>query len=96
MRRLENRYHSKFRPRIFKQLTATQYNALAEAANCLAAVPEDVIGAIWMFVQPFDQLIELKFAVDTINAFFDSGKHKIDLKKLPIQSHRGYELEHIL
>jgi len=96
--RLENLYHSKFRPLIFKEITASRYTALSEAANSMGEkddeewfVPDDVIGVIWMFVKPFDELIELKFAVDCINEFFNKDKNKIEVKKLPIQSHRGYE-----
>ena len=99
VKKLEIAYHSKFRPLIFKSLTSTRYNALSVAANSYDEdmfVPDDIIGVIWMFVKPFDELIELKFAVDAITQFFDSQRKKIVLKKLPIQSHRGYEAEYQL
>jgi len=91
VKKLEIEYHSRFRPFIFKSLTGAGYNALSVAANEFDVVPDDIIGVIWMFVKPFDELIELKFAVDAINQFFDNQKEKIVVKKLPIQSHRGYE-----
>lgn len=100
IKRLEVSYHKKFRPQIFKELTSSRYNALREAANGYddkdLIVSDDVIGVIWMFVKPFDELVELKFAVDCINEFFNKDKQKIVVKKLPIQSHRGYEPYYLL
>ena len=94
---LEFKYHSKYRPLMLKQLTASSYNALSDAANGFGAfVPDDIIGIIWMFTRPFDALVELKFVVDAINEFFESGKRRIARNKLPIQSHRGYETAHYL
>lgn len=94
---LEFKYHSKYRPLMLKQLTASSYNALSAAANGFGVfVPDDIIGTIWMFTRPFDALVELKFVVDAINEFFESGKQRIARNKLPIQSHRGYETAHYL
>eukprot|EP01083_Nonionella_stella_P262910 893559_1 len=91
LNKLEVSYHTRFRPQIFKQLTSSRYVALSEAANAICDTPQDVIGVIWMFVKPFDELIELKFAVDCIHQFFAKDKKQISVHKLPIQSHRGYE-----
>merc|ERR1712123_127955 len=92
MKELETKYHSKYRPLMLKQLTASSFAALSEAANGYGDglfVPDDIIGTIWSFTRPFDELVELKFVVDTISDFFESGKRRIALKKMPIQSHRG-------
>merc|ERR1712228_996880 len=94
MKGLDLKYHSKFRPLMLKQLTASSFAALSEAANGYGDdmfVPDDIIGTIWMFTRPFDELVELKFVVETISDFFESGKRRIALQKLPIQSHRGYD-----
>lgn len=99
LRSVDTKYHSKYRPLMLRTLTASSFNALSEAANALGdgqIVPDDVIGMIWAFTRPFDELVELKFVVDAISEFFESGKRRIALKKLPIQSHRGYEAAHYL
>ncbi len=102
MQSLENRgllldliatYHKKYRPSIFKSIEEPKFKALTETVEIELKlfVPSELFGVIWMFVQPFDELLEMKFAVDQIKEYWDSKKEKIKPKKLPIQSHRGYE-----
>ena len=94
LRDLDTKYHSKFRLIMLKQLTASSFTALSEAANRWddVFVPDDVIGTIWMFTRPFDELVELKFVVDALSEFDESGKRRP--QKLSIQSHRGYDPAH--
>ncbi|ETO08024.1 hypothetical protein RFI_29366 [Reticulomyxa filosa] len=91
--RLHFLYHSQFRANILKNLEEPKFNALIEAVDVGWGlfVPTEIYGLIWMFVKPFDELLELKFAVETLNEFWDQNKKSLITKKLPIQSHRGYE-----